>query len=124
MFRQYNANPTGKHTNDCTVRAISKALDRSWRYVYSGICLAGYEAFDMPSSNAVWGAFLREQGFKRYIIPNTCPDCYTVEDFCNDHPVGTFILATGSHVVTVINGDFYDTWNSGGETPIFYFKKE
>ena len=58
------------------------------------------------------------------IIPNTCPDCYTIADFCNDHPYGTYILATGTHVVAVIDGDYYDTWDSGNEIPIFYWQKE
>lgn len=124
MYRYYNANPTGKHTIDCTIRAISKATGTSWRVVYSGICLEGYESFDMPSSNAVWGSYLRRNGFKRYVIPNSCPDCYTVQDFCADNPVGTFILATGTHVVAVKDGDYFDIWDSGNEIPVFYWKKE
>lgn len=79
---------------------------------------------DMPSSNAVWGAFLKKEGFKRYIIPNECPDCYTVEDFCIDNPRGTYVLATGTHAVCVRDGFFYDTWDSGKELPIYYFTKE
>ena len=57
-------------------------------------------------------------------MPNMCPPCYTVKDFCKDHPVGTYILATGSHVVTVVDGNYYDTWDSGTEVPIYYWKKE
>lgn len=30
MFRFYNANPKGRRVNDCTVRAISLATNRSW----------------------------------------------------------------------------------------------
>ena len=60
----------------------------------------------------------------RYLIPNSCPDCYTVRDFCFDNPRGAFLLATGSHVVTVIDGDYYDTWNSGSEVPIYFWTKE
>lgn len=79
---------------------------------------------DMPSSNSVWGSYLKENGFKRYIIPNECPNCYTIKDFCSDYPIGLYILATGSHVVTVIDGDYYDSWDSGKEIPIYFFKKE
>ena len=41
-----------------------------------------------------------------------------------DNPEGKYLLATGTHVVTVIDGDYYDTWDSGDEIPIYYFTKE
>ena len=78
----------------------------------------------MPSSNSVWDSFLRENGYLRYAIPNTCPNCYTVQDFAKDHPKGRYLLATGSHVVAVIDGDYFDTWDSGFEKPKSYYTKQ
>ena len=78
---------------------------------------------DMPSSNAVWGSFLQKIGYVRKIIPNTCPECYTVKEFCMDNSRGKFLLATGTHVIAVINGNYYDTWDSGNEIPIYYWRK-
>jgi hypothetical protein len=34
------------------------------------------------------------------------------------------MLATGTHVVAVIDGNYYDTWDSGDEVPIALWKKE
>ena len=79
---------------------------------------------ELPSQNNVWGAYLRNIGYTRHIIPDTCPDCYTVRNFSKDHPQGRYILGTGSHVVAVIDGNYYDTWDSGDEIPIYYFEKE
>ena len=79
--------------------------------------------YDMPSSNSVWNAYMIESGFAKSVIPNTCPDCYTIIDFCNDHRLGEYLVATGSHVVAVINGDYYDTWDSGDEVPIYYYER-
>ena len=124
MWRFCNVNPMSLLVGDCVVRAISLATERDWDTVYLGIATKGYEMKDMPSSNAVWGAYLKHEGFRRYVIPNECPDCYTIEDFCMDHPTGTYILATGTHAVCVKDGDHYDTWDSGREVPVFYFKKE
>lgn len=120
----YNPNPKGNLVGDCVVRAISLALDQDWNKSYLGISTQGYELKDMPSSNETWAVYLRRNGFKRYIIPNECPDCYTIEEFCRDNPDGVFVVATGTHVVTCINGDYYDTWDSGNKIPIYYFKKE
>jgi hypothetical protein len=78
----------------------------------------------MPSINHVWGQFLKENSFSRHAIPDSCPDCYTIADFANEHKTGKYILATGSHVVAVVDGDYYDTWDSGEEVPMYFFEKE
>ena len=120
----YNPNPVQKLVGDCVIRAICKATDYPWEKVYTDITLKGFELCDMPSSNVVWAAYLKDQGFKRDIVPNECPACYTVNDFCEDHPEGIYILGTGTHVVTVEDGNFFDTWNSGDEVPIYFWQKE
>lgn len=79
---------------------------------------------DMPSANHVWGAYLRRCGFVRQIVPNECPDCYTVADFCRDHPEGLFVLAISGHVVAVEDGDWWDTWDSGNEIPVYYWMRK
>ena len=120
-FVSYNPNPTGAKVGDCVVRALSKALGQDWEQTYIDLCVEGCLRCDMPSANAVWGAYLRRKGFEREIIPNTCPDCYTVENFCADHPNGIYILA---HVVSVVDGQYFDTWQSGREVPIYYWHRK
>jgi len=124
MYVYYNPNPKHNSVGDCTVRAISRALKQDWYTAYLNIVVQGYMSCNMPSSNRVWGDYLKNQGFIRHIIGPSCPDCYTVRDFCNDHPSGIYILGTGEHVVTVINGDYYDSWDSGDEVPLYYYTKE
>lgn len=123
-FVYFNPNPDRKTVGDCTVRAISIAMDMSWDDVHTDLCMVSHYLHDMPSSNAVWGEYLYLNGFTRHTIPNTCPACYSFRQFARDYPVGTFVLATGSHVVTVVDGDYYDTWDSGSEIPIYYWRKE
>ena len=123
-FVSYNPNPVGLKVGDCVVRALSKALGQKWEETYIDLCVEGCLRCDMPSANAVWGAYLRRKGFERDIVPNSCPDCYTVEDFCADHPNGTYILALDGHVVSVVDGQYYDTWQSGREVPIYYWHRK
>jgi len=124
VYRYFNPNPRGKRVIDCTIRAIAKATDMTWDDVYIQLFLKGFEMKDMMASNAVWSAYLLDRGFSRATIPDTCPDCYTVKDFAWDNPRGTFILGTGSHAICVEDGDYFDSWDSGDEIPIYYFRKE
>ena len=124
MWKEYNPNPTGRRVEDCAVRAIAKALDTDWENAYAKLAAKGFLMGDMMHANSVWGAALREQGFKRHAIPNTCPDCYTAEDFARDHKKGVFVLSFGTHVATIKDGTIYDSWNSSQETPQYYWTKE
>lgn len=124
MFKEFNPNPANRVVGDCAVRAIAKALGLSWEEAFALLASNAYQMGDMPSSDSVWGATLRQHGFYRSAIPNSCPDCYTAADFCRDHPRGTFVLGFGGHVATVKDGVLYDTWNSENEVPQFYWHRE
>lgn len=123
MYVFFNPNPRGALVGDCVIRAISKLTGRGWEETYLDVAIQGFMMKDMPTSNNVWGAFLRSKGYSQHVLPNTCPDCYTVKDFCNDFPNGKFMLATGSHVIAVEDGNYYDSWDSGSETPIYFWRK-
>ena len=124
MYKQYNANPVNNLTGDCVIRAISLLTDTDWMTTKIRIFIESCLMYDIPSTNRVWSSYLSKQGYERYFLPNTCPYCYTVKDFCRDNPRGRFLLALDGHVVAVIDGDYYDTWDSGNEVPIYYWKKE
>ncbi len=121
-FLMLNPNPKNARVGDCVIRALSIATRRSWEDIYTALAVYGFMLCDMPSSNAVWGAYLKDQGYERNVVIDTCPDCYTVKDFCRDNPSGTFILGTGTHAVAVVNGNYCDTWDSGDEVPIYYWR--
>lgn len=124
MYSRYNPNPIGKNVGDCTVRAICKATGKEWGEVYLGLCMQGYLMGDMPSANSVWGAYLHNLGYSRGIVPDSCPECYTVADFASEYPVGTYILALSGHVVCVKDGTVWDSWDSSGGTPIYFWRKD
>lgn len=121
---KYNPNPFGQRVGDCTVRAISKALNQDWDKTYAGLTVYGFCRGDMPNANHVWGAYLKSKGFKQYIIDDKEKQVYTVYDFCKDNPIGIYILAIDGHVVCVKDGKYYDSWDSGAEIPIYYWRKD
>ena len=123
MFQSWNPSPSGARVGDCSVRAVAKALGVDWETAYTMLCLKGFELYDMPNSNAVINALLAGKGFTREIVPNTCPECYTIGEFAAEHPEGTYVVGTGDHVATVQDGTIYDSWDSSREIPIFYWKR-
>ena len=124
VYIQYNPNPDRKLVGDCVIRALCKILNQDWETAFLNLVITAFNMHDMPSSNSVWAEHLYQQGFHRHIIPDTCPACYTVRQFAQEHPHGTYLLGTGTHVIAVVSGDYFDTWDSGDESPIYYFKKE
>lgn len=125
MYVYFNPNPQKKITKgDCTVRAVSKAMHVSWDTAYIDLVMQGYLLKDMPSSNEVMNSYLRSKHFSQHAIPDLCPDCYSFEDFAKDHPNGTFIVGTGTHVAAIESGIIYDAWDSSDCVPLYYYQKE
>lgn len=135
MWIRYNANPVHNRTGDCVVRAIATVMNVPWMEVHDELCDLSSAMYDMPSSNEVWMRYLDLNGYRRVSVENTCPHCNTVAKFAEEHPYGEYILstceysvandnhviATGSHVVALINGDWYDTWDSSNDVILYYW---
>lgn len=126
MFKYYNPNPKGRRkVGDCTIRAVSKALDQTWEKTYVGLVLQGFVQGDLPNADTVWSNYLFNHGFRRCLISDNGLGAYTVSDFASDNPYGTFLLSMpGQHVVCVENGDWFDTWDSGDETPLYFWHRK
>ena len=126
MFVFYNPNPLRRSTSDCVVRAVSKLMNLDWDTTFIKLSFMALMKKDNLEKGHVWGDFLRLNGYRKHFIPSTCPYCYTVKDFCYDHPRGRYLLridgVDSGHVVTVIDGDYYDTWDSGDEVVEYYYQ--
>ena len=124
MYAEYNNNPQNKRVGDCVIRAIAKAMSKDWNEVYIDLSLEGYKQADSFQSMSVWGKYLKDNGWQQMLVPDTCPTCYTVKQFCNDNPQGYYILVGNSHVICAIDGVYFDTWDSGDETVVYFFKRK
>lgn len=121
MYQYFNNNPVGRSTGDCVVRAISKALNLGWEAAHIMLDVNAIGMGDMPSADSVWGATLRQNGYYKHLVNGYM----TAEDFCDEHPHGTYVLAFGGHVATVGDGGIlYDAWDSSKEVVQYYWSKE
>jgi hypothetical protein len=123
-FRYYNPNPLGKSVGDCTIRAVTKLTGFSWDDVFWDVAHVANSMADMPSSNAAWGEYLLMLGYHKIDLAGQLPIWYTINDFCMDNPKGKYLLGTGTHAVCVVDGYYYDAWNSGNERPTYLWTKE
>ena len=124
MYKYYQPNPQQKKTDDCVIRALTKALDCDWDTASVYAMTQQIRDADLYVKNYVWGNLLLRNGYTKHSLPNTCPDCYTIKDFATDYGRGTYIVGTGDHVLAVIDGDYYDSFDSGEMIPIIYYRKE
>lgn len=123
-YHFFNPNPLGKFVGDCTIRAICAVTGLDWYEIHRQQSDLSRIMADMPSSDDVWWELLRLHGFRKVKLLDSCPDCYTVADFAYDHPIGLYVLGPKEHAIAIIDGDWYDTWDSGATVPLYYLRRE
>lgn len=122
MWIYANPNPANKLVSDCVIRAVSIALNMPWYQTFDELCDVARNDCNVPSDDNVWGHYLYLKGFEPLVLPSTCPRCLTIEEFTRFFPIGTYIIGTGSHAAAVLDGNYFDTWDSGSEVVSFFWK--
>lgn len=120
-WKKYNPNPYGQDTGDCVPRALTVVLDCSWDEAYTKLMIYGFMQKKMPSANTIYDSLLRDLGFDRFIA---CAGCYTVKEFSDQYNQGIYLLGTGDHVVGVVSGNYYDSWDSGSQEIIWIYERK
>ncbi len=121
MWIYANPNPEQKDVPDCVIRAICIALNKPWEEVFNALSEVALEHHSITSDDHIWGRYLWELGFVPFVLPESCPRCVTVDAFARIFNRGTYIIGTGYHAIAVVDGNYYDTWDSGGVVPTFFW---
>lgn len=121
MFIYLNSNPKQKNCNDDSVRCLSKILEIDWQDAYYILAFVGCQLGEMPCSISTLNEVLKILGYQKRIIAKNSD--YTVKDFCKENPDGIFVVVTGSHVVAVKDGNYFDNTDTGFEYPVMFWKK-
>lgn len=109
MFVYYNANPLGRKVNDCTVRAISLATDRSWDETYEELSVFAQEQAIMPDEVRYIDEYLERRFQKICGCKNNIK--ITVGEFAYYNPIGTYLITMNGHITCCIDGIIYDTFD-------------
>lgn len=107
MYKYYNANPFGRIVNDCTVRAISLATEKTWDETYRE--LSDYARRQGITFSEI--EFINEYLAERY--PRYCDteNITTLQNFLDLEIPGRFLITMSGHITCAIDGVCYDTFN-------------
>lgn len=110
-FKFNNANPMGAKVDDCVCRAITLASGLDYFDVQEKLVLTS-KLFGCDRLTRCCYAHLLEDvlGY----IPVQCRGL-TVNEFCELHPYGTFLVRMKNHITCIIDGDINDIWDCGSE---------
>ena len=99
---------------DCVVRALTKLLNMEWLEVFNELIPIASDLQCMPNAKPCYERYLKIKGFEYHGISNKKGTKRpTVDRFAKDHKEGAYFVRVANHVVAVVDGVYYDTWDSG-----------
>lgn len=109
---------------DCVIRSLCKALDMEWLEVFDEITPISREMQVPFNCKPCYSKYLENKGFEYKGISNKKGSKRpTVKSFANEHREGTYVLRLAHHIVTVVDGFYYDTFDSGFYSLYGYWEK-
>lgn len=127
VYYQPNKKDLRDKYGDCTIRALSKALDCTWLEAFDlmiPICRKAQVPNIFFAEAKVRNPLVESLGFKYTGISNRKGTKRpTVDEFAKDHPHGIYICNVANHEVTIVDGRYYDTWDSGECSMYGYFER-
>lgn len=125
VFHFHNANPKGKNTTDCVTRALCTALEIPYETVVRELAELYIKTGYDPADSILYGKYLKSKGWVKYRQPKHYDNTkYTGKEFCGEIRSGhegdfpkleyknVIAHIGGHHIVAIVNGKVWDTWDS------------
>lgn len=123
-YYQPNKKDLKDRYGDCVVRALTKVMNKTWLEIFDELIPYAIEIQCMPNNKTCYERYLKDNSFEYHGISNKKGSKRpTVESFTKEHKTGTFFLNVANHVVSVVDGIYYDTWDSGQCCLYGYYEK-
>ena len=105
MYKFHNQNSHQRFVDDCTVRAISLAENKTWNYTYDKLSdLARSKGLMFNSVEFI-------EDYLDYFYRRECHSSITVGDFADENNIGTYLVTMPNHITVIIDGTIYDTFD-------------
>ena len=123
-YYQPNKKDLKDEYGDCVIRALTKATNKTWIEVFDELLPYARENQTMPNNKVCYEKYILNNNFEYHGISNKKGSKRpTVDSFTKEHKKGTYILRVAHHIVTVVDGLYYDTWDSGAKSLYGYWEK-
>lgn len=123
-YYQPNQKDLKDEYGDCVIRSLTKALNKEWLEVFDEMQPLSRELQVPFNCRPCYEKYLDNKGFTYKGISNgKGTKRPTVDRFAKDHPTGVYVLRVAHHLVTVVDGIYYDTWDSGYKSLYGYWVK-
>lgn len=115
-WHEYNPNPKERNIGDCTLRSYCAAFGISWDKAFdiaSKVAKENSSMIQYVADKVLVEEFncVVDEKYNKKMVKSK--DRIKVNEFALSHPYGTYILHVPKHQVTVINGEYWDSWDSG-----------
>lgn len=105
MYKFHNQNSHQRFVDDCTVRAISLAENKSWNETYDKLS-------DMARSRGMmFNSVEFIEDYLDYNYKRQCHNAITVGEFAEENDKGIFLVTMPNHITVIIDGTIYDTFD-------------
>ena len=122
MYQKHNANPKGRKTGDCVIRAFSLASGKTWEDTLTDLYRIAMDLKTSPTESETYAKYADQLGFVSHKVELVNGHKPTPKTFAQSHPAGTFVLRLAHHVVTVKDGVYYDIWDCGAKSVYKYWE--
>ena len=115
-WKEYNPNPKERNIGDCTIRSYCAAFNISWDQAFdiaSKVAKEESSLIQYVADKVLQEEFhcIIDEKYNKKTVKGK--DRITVNEFAMTHPYGIYILHVRQHQVTVIDGMYWDSWDSG-----------
>lgn len=113
-FHYYNANPKGKLTTDCVIRALATGMEQNYILTYQELMDLSIQTGYHLDDKACIEQYLIMKGWAKHKQPRKSNNTkYTGKEFCEKIGIIENYIANigGHHIVAIVNGKVNDTWD-------------
>ena len=122
-YVKYNPNEKQKHAGDCVIRALCKALNKTWLEVFDLLVNEARKQQRIISEKEVYEQILFEHGFIYNKISNKKGSKRPRVFEKAKESTTPIVMNVANHIVTAENGKYYDIWDSGNRCLYGYYTK-